>query len=104
MKRLSKPIKAQIPLIQRYFRNQPVLKAWLFGSCSRGEENQMSDVDLLLDYDHSNGLVSLFKIGGMSEDLSEILGRKVDMVDVRGLATYAKENVEQDKILIYERN
>ncbi|MCR5238663.1 MAG: nucleotidyltransferase domain-containing protein [Prevotella sp.] len=35
-------------LIADYFKTQPVLKAWLFGSFSRGEEREDSDVDLLI--------------------------------------------------------
>ena len=31
--------------IAEYFKTQPVLKAWLFGSYSRGEERPDSDVD-----------------------------------------------------------
>ena len=37
--------------IQKYFRTQPVVKAWLFGSYSRGEETSESDVDILVQYD-----------------------------------------------------
>ncbi|MBR0182929.1 MAG: nucleotidyltransferase domain-containing protein [Bacteroidaceae bacterium] len=43
-------------LIQRiaeYFKTQPVLRAWLFGSFSRGEERPDSDVDILVDLDYS---------------------------------------------------
>ena len=29
-----------------YFKTQPVLKAWLFGSYARGEETSESDVDM----------------------------------------------------------
>ena len=36
-----------IPSIQRYFATQPIAKAWLFGSYSRGEESADSDVDIL---------------------------------------------------------
>ena len=36
-------------LIADYFKTQPVLKAWLFGSFSRGEEREDSDVDLITD-------------------------------------------------------
>ena len=35
-----------IELLRKYFSTQPVLKAWLFGSFSRGEETQDSDVTL----------------------------------------------------------
>ncbi|MBP3286438.1 MAG: nucleotidyltransferase domain-containing protein [Prevotella sp.] len=33
--------------IAEYFKTQPVLKAWLFGSFARGEETPESDVDIL---------------------------------------------------------
>ena len=36
-----------IQKIAEYFKTQPVLKAWLFGSYSRGEERPDSDVDIL---------------------------------------------------------
>ena len=38
-------------VIAEYFKTQPILKAWLFGSFSRGEEHPDSDVDLLVIYD-----------------------------------------------------
>ena len=33
------------------FKTQPVLKAWFFGSYSRGEERPDSDVDILVKLD-----------------------------------------------------
>ena len=33
---------------KEYFKTQPVLKAWLFGSYARGEQNENSDVDILV--------------------------------------------------------
>lgn len=82
---------------------QPIVRAWLFGSCSRGEEKIDSDIDILVDYDNSKGQVSLFKMGGMLMDLSDLLGRKVDIIDNNGLKFFARESVDKDKILIYER-
>lgn len=82
---------------------QPVKKVWLFGSYSRGEETDSSDIDILVDYDNSNGLVSLFKMGGILMDLADLLGCKVDLVEVRGLKSFARDSVNRDKILIYER-
>ena len=82
---------------------QPVKKAWLFGSYSRGEEPDSSDIDILVDYDNSNGVVSLFKMGGILMDLTDLLGCKVDLVEIRGLKSFARDSVNRDKILIYER-
>ncbi len=67
---ISGKIKNCIPAIRQYFKNKPVLRAWLFGSFSRGEEHEESDVDILVDYDQSNGCVSLLTMGGMLMDLS----------------------------------
>lgn len=84
-------------------KTKPILRAWLFGSYSRGEETAMSDIDILVDYDNSKGTVSLFKMGRMLMDLTELTGQRVDLVDNLGLADYARQSVENDKILIYER-
>ena len=82
---------------------QPILRAWLFGSCSRGEETEESDIDILVDYDNSQGIVSLLRMGGILMDLSDLLGRRVDLVENKGLMNFARASIERDKILIYER-
>jgi hypothetical protein len=88
--------------IADYMRTQPVNKVWLFGSFSRGEENDNSDVDILVSYD-KNANVSLLTIGGMYMDLRKLLGRDVDIVEEGTLLPFAVESAEKDKILIYER-
>lgn len=100
---LNKKITDLLPAFRSYFQEMPVLKAWLFGSYSRGEETNDSDIDILIDYDNSKGTVSLLKMGGMLMDLSDIAGCRVDLVDNRGLKAFARTSVEKDKILIYER-
>ena len=100
---ISEKIRKLIPTIQKFMEDQPIRRAWLFGSCSRGEETPESDVDILVDYDDSNGMVSLFKMGGIVMDLSDLLGCRVDLVENRGLKNFARKSVERDKILIYER-
>lgn len=92
-----------IPKIREFMAGQPIKRAWLFGSYSRGEETPESDIDILVDYDNSAGLVSLFKMGGILMDLTDLLGCKVDLVENRGLKDFARKSVEQDRILIYER-
>lgn len=101
---LSNDIRKIIPKIQEYMSHQPILRAWIFGSYSRGEERSDSDIDILVDYDYSQGCVSLFKMGGMLMDLSDLLGRRVDLVDNKGLLDFARPSVEENKILIYERS
>lgn len=91
-----------IPKIKEYFATQPITKAWLFGSFSRGEETENSDVDILVDFD-KNARIGLFKYASIYSDLKELLGREVDLVQNGALKAFAIESAEQDKILIYER-
>ena len=87
--------------IADYFKTQPVLKAWIFGSFARGEETPLSDVDILVILDHSQPIG--LKFFGMWDDLEKLLDRSVDFVEEGTLADFARESFERDKILIYER-
>jgi hypothetical protein len=89
-------------LIANYFKTQPVLKAWIFGSFSRGEERENSDVDILVVYDRSQP-IGLFKIASMNVDLEDILGRQVDLVEEKSLFPWVIDSVMKDRQLIYER-
>lgn len=93
--------QAMTDIIADYFKTKPVLKAWLFGSYSRGEEEPDSDVDILIVLDHSQPVGLEFF--GMYEDLKDLLGRNVDLVTERSLAPFARESVERDRKLFYER-
>lgn len=93
--------EAMTKKIAEYFKTQPVSKAWLFGSFSRGEEHADSDVDILIVLDHSQPVGLRFF--GMWGDLERLLGRKVDLVTEQGLEEFARESANQDRILIYER-
>jgi hypothetical protein len=94
--------KEMTQMIADYFKTQPVLKAWLFGSFSRGEETPMSDVDILVVFDHSEP-IGLFAFVRMRRELEEILGRKVDLVEEGTLRPAAQATVNQDRKVIYER-
>lgn len=88
--------------IAEYFKTQPVLKAWLFGSYSRGEQRDDSDIDILILPDKLQHF-SLFTLCEIYEDLKELLGHEVDVITVGGLMPFARESADRDKILIYER-
>lgn len=89
-------------LIAEYFKTQPVLKAWLFGSYARGEQREDSDVDILILPDKSQHF-SLFTLSEIYEDLKDLLGCEVDLITDGGLMPFARESADRDKILIYER-
>ncbi|MBR0274768.1 MAG: nucleotidyltransferase family protein [Prevotella sp.] len=89
--------------IAEYFKTQPVLKAWLFGSYARGEEREDSDVDLLVKFDRSIP-IGLFAYLRIHRELEEKLGRKVDLVEEGTLRPAAQSTANRDLRVIYERN
>ena len=89
-------------IIADYFKTQPVLKAWLFGSYARGEETPESDVDILVEFDHSSP-IGLFAYARMWRELQERLGLGVDLVEEGTLKPFAIDSANRDKKLVYER-
>ena len=87
---------------QKYLSTIPVLRAWVFGSFARGEETPESDLDLLVDYDHSNNL-SLLDIIHYKNHLEGLIGREVDLIENGFLRPFAVASAERDKYLIYAR-
>jgi predicted nucleotidyltransferase len=93
--------KHKLELLKTYFKTRPVLKAYLFGSYVRNEEDSQSDIDILVDLDYSQ------KIGlgfvQMQLDLEKLLNSKVDLVSSNGLSKYIQPIVDREKQLIYAR-
>lgn len=91
-----------INMLNDFFTLQPVEKAWVFGSYSRGEETDKSDIDILVRFD-DNARMTLLKYADIIISLKKILHREVDLVEEGQLKSFANDQVEHDKILIYER-
>lgn len=91
----------KLEAIKKYFRTQPVLKAYLFGSYVRGQADSHSDIDILVDLDYSDQIGLRFI--QMQIDLENLLKAKVDLVSSNGLSKYIKPIVDNEKKLIYER-
>ncbi len=93
--------QGQIELIQQYFKAQPVLKAYLFGSYVRGEATLDSDIDILVDLDYNESIG--WEFIQMQIDLQNLLSKKVDLVSARGLSKYIQPIIDTEKQLIYDR-
>jgi uncharacterized protein len=88
-------------MLQQFFINRPVKKAYLFGSYARSEADKNSDIDILVELDHSSPIG--MKFFTYQVELEELLKTKVDLVCEEGLSKYVKPFIDKDKILIYER-
>ena len=70
----------------------------VFGSYAREEDTEQSDIDILVDFNES---VTLFDLGGIKYDLTEILNRPVDIVTKRSVNERIKEYVYRDLQIIF---
>jgi len=93
---------ALIKILSNFFESQPIDKAWIFGSYARSEENINSDIDILVNFTFG-ARISLLKYTHIVNELQELTGKKVDMVENGQLKQFALSEAEKNKILIYER-
>jgi uncharacterized protein len=69
----------------------------VFGSVARGEADEQSDIDLLVDMEPGRSLLDL---GGLLMDLQALLGQKVDVVTERGLKPRIRERVLAEAVAL----
>jgi hypothetical protein len=93
--------KRDIQKVKRYMANKPVKKVFLFGSFVHGSVKGNSDIDLLIELDHSQPIGLEFV--QMKLDLEELLHREVDLVSTGGFSNYIQPEVDKHKVLIYAK-
>lgn len=69
----------------------------IFGSIARGDANESSDIDLLVNLRPGHTLMDL---GGFLMDLQELLGRKVDATTEGGLHWYIKDKILREAVTL----
>ncbi|OJU26937.1 MAG: hypothetical protein BGN92_11975 [Sphingobacteriales bacterium 41-5] len=89
-------------VVSEFLKDKPVKAVYLFGSYARGEADENSDIDLLVDYDNSTTRVSFFDVIRLKIGLEEKLNRKVELVEERLMYHKFKQFIEDDKVKIYE--
>lgn len=91
----------EIVAIREYFKDKPVLKAFLFGSFAREQALSNSDIDILVELDYSKHIGLSFL--NMKFDLEDKLHKKVDLVSSNAISKHILPFINSDKVLIYER-
>jgi uncharacterized protein len=69
----------------------------VFGSVARGDADERSDIDFLVDLEPGRSLLDL---GGLNLDLERLLGSKVDVVSSRGLRDRVRERVLREAVAL----
>ncbi len=75
-----------------YLSNFHVHALYLFGSVARDEAVLDSDVDILVEF-AKDARVGLFELARLRRFLSEILGRKADLVTLDALHPLLKDEI-----------
>jgi predicted nucleotidyltransferase len=69
----------------------------VFGSVARGEADEESDIDLLVDLDAGR---SLFDLGALVVELNESIGHPVDVVTERGIRSRIRDRIVQEAVAL----
>jgi len=80
-------------------RQSGVVQIAIFGSMARGEANQQSDIDLVVKFSKP---ISLLRVTALERQLSEALGRKVDLLTEAAISPYLQERIKRNLKVIYE--
>lgn len=88
-------LKAKRGEILRIAAKHGAYNVRVFGSVARGEAGPESDVDLLVEMEEGR---SLFDLVGLWQELEDLLGRKVDVVEPEGLHWYIRARVLNEAV------
>lgn len=72
-------------------------KVRVFGSAARGEAQQDSDIDLLVEMEPGRSLLDLV---GLWQDLEDMLGSHVDVLSERGVSPHLRDRIYADAIAL----
>jgi uncharacterized protein len=78
--------------LSRFCRTHRIRRLSLFGSQLKGTAGPDSDIDLLVEFEPEH-IPGLFGIAGMEIELSELLGKKVDLRTAGDLSRYFRDEV-----------
>lgn len=89
-------LKAALPELRREFMVQEL---YLFGSVARGDDDEESDVDVLVEF-LPEFRPTLFTLAGIKIRLEEILGRSVDVGTPNGLKPRVRDTINAEKLRV----
>jgi len=79
-------------LVEKY----PIKSLAIFGSYSRNEQDEYSDLDILVEFSERIGV----KFIDLADDLENLLGRKVDLVSKNGIKEKYLKMISSDLIYV----
>jgi uncharacterized protein len=89
-----------LPRLIELCRQNDVSMIGVFGSMARGEAKKRSDIDLLVRFSRRKSLLAMVRL---ERELSEALGRKVDLLTEAAISPYLRERILKELRVVYEK-
>jgi predicted nucleotidyltransferase len=94
----------EIPVSQKqldaFCQRHHIRQLALFGSYLRDDFGPESDIDVLVEFE-SDAQIGFLALARIQRELSELLGRKVDIVPVTGLKSSIRDDVLKESEVVY---
>lgn len=94
---LEKYIKSKD--LTQFCRKHKIIYLAVFGSVARQEQNSNSDIDFIVKYSIP---ISLLKHVQVQQELSDIIGREVDLLTLEGIHASLKDRIIASQKVVYE--
>jgi hypothetical protein len=88
-----------VPRLIDICRQNDISMVGVFGSMARGEAKKTSDIDLLVRFSKRKSLLAVVRL---ERELTEALGRKVDLLTEAAISPYLRERVTKEVRVVYE--
>ncbi len=82
------------PIAEKY----QIAQVYLFGSFARGDFNEQSDINIRIE---KGNLKGMFALCGFYTEVSDALGRKVDVLTTGSLSDEFLESIKRDEVMLY---
>jgi len=94
--------RLQIPQLSKLCKKYGVVRLSVFGSALREDFSEKSDLDFVVEFGPSNGFTASRQFFGFAEELEALYGRKVDLVERKGIKNpYFKESLEEQEVSVF---
>ena len=95
------PINPPEAAMAEFCRRNHIKKLALFGSVLRSDFRPESDVDMLVEFDEGVS-VGMIRLGTIEAELSDLVGRRVDLNMADCLSPYFRDEVLKEATAIYD--
>lgn len=93
------PVRVELERVKKkvvpVFKKRGVIRAAIFGSFVRGEADENSDLDFLVEFEDQRTLLDL---AALQQELEEVMGKKVDVVTYASLNPRMREKIIREQV------